>query len=114
YPILYKIALDVLPIQASAVSCERIFSSSKETCTTRRNRLSPLMIEALQMLKFAFKQDRLDFTEGWTATEKEFGVGFGDEELSSDISLAQLRELISSGKIQELQDTVAKISVLVE
>ncbi|KDQ06613.1 hypothetical protein BOTBODRAFT_91089, partial [Botryobasidium botryosum FD-172 SS1] len=71
YPILYNIALDVLPMQASAVPCERVFSSSKETCTPRRNQLSPVLLEALQMLKFIFKQERLNFTESWIATERE-------------------------------------------
>ena len=64
-------AMDYLPIQASAVPCERIFSSSAETDTKRRNRISPLLMEALQMLKFYFKKERLNFTSGWAVTEKE-------------------------------------------
>ncbi|PPR07616.1 hypothetical protein CVT24_004169 [Panaeolus cyanescens] len=35
YPLLFKLALNVLPIQASAVPSERVFSSSKETDTLR-------------------------------------------------------------------------------
>ncbi|KAG1746896.1 hypothetical protein EDB19DRAFT_1688228 [Suillus lakei] len=45
------------------VPSERIFSSSKETCTLRRSNLSPTTLEALQVLKFTYKQDRLNFTE---------------------------------------------------
>ena len=57
--------MDYLPIQASAVPCERIFSSSAETDTKRRNRIGPLLMEALQMLKFHLKKSRLNFTEAW-------------------------------------------------
>jgi hypothetical protein len=54
--------MDYLPIQASAVACERVFSSSAETDTKKRNRIKPELMEALQVLKFALKKDRLDFT----------------------------------------------------
>lgn len=57
--------MDYLPIQASAVPCERVFSSSAETDTKRRNRIGPTLMEALQMLKFQQKKKRLDFTRGW-------------------------------------------------
>ena len=58
--------MDIIPIQASSVPCERVFSSSKETVSARRNTLSPDLMEALQLLKFATKQGRgLYFTEGW-------------------------------------------------
>jgi len=53
--------MDYLPIQASAVPCERVFSSSSETDTKKRNRIKPELMEALQILKFALKKDRLDF-----------------------------------------------------
>jgi len=57
--------MDIIPIQASSVPCERVFSSSKETVSARRNTLSPDLMEALQLLKFATKQGRgLYFTEG--------------------------------------------------
>jgi len=64
-------AMDYLPIQASAVPCERIFSSSAETGTKKRNRISPLLMEALQMLKFHLKKERLNFTAGWITLEKD-------------------------------------------
>lgn len=55
--------MDVLPAQASAVACERLFSSSKETCTPRRNRITPELMEALQILKFSFHSDNLDLSK---------------------------------------------------
>lgn len=49
--------------------CERIFSSSGETNTKKRNRLHPSLFEALQMLKFGYKRERLNFVEGWVTQE---------------------------------------------
>ncbi|KIK71581.1 hypothetical protein GYMLUDRAFT_122597, partial [Collybiopsis luxurians FD-317 M1] len=52
YPIIYKLAMDILPIQGTSVPSECVFSSAGETDTKRRNRLSPEMMQALQVLKF--------------------------------------------------------------
>lgn len=62
FPTIFRIAMDYLPIQASAVPCERAFSSSAETDTKKRNRIKPELMEALQVLKFALKKSRLNFT----------------------------------------------------
>jgi hypothetical protein len=69
YPTFFRMAMDYLPIQASAVPCERAFSSGAETLTARRNRIKPPIMEALQMLKFALKKSRLNFTCDWLTTE---------------------------------------------
>jgi hAT family C-terminal dimerisation region len=66
--------MDYIPVQASAVPCERVFSSSKETYTKKRNRLNPLMMEILQILKFLLKKERLDFTKDWAASEQATGI----------------------------------------
>ena len=51
--------------------CERVFSSSKETITARRNALSPCLIEALQLLKYTTKNGRgISFIEGLEAAEE--------------------------------------------
>ncbi|KAJ7468181.1 hypothetical protein FB451DRAFT_1039850, partial [Mycena latifolia] len=91
---LYRTALDVLPVQASAMPCERVFSSSKETDTLRRSSLSPVTMEILKLLKFMFRNDRLTFTEGLLCTEQELSV--------IDVPPAIIEELFSSGKIVEL------------
>lgn len=74
-------AMDYLPVQASAVPCERIFSSSAETDTKRRNRISPPLMEALQMLKFHLKKERLNFTAGWMTTETDMIDDTPDDDL---------------------------------
>jgi hypothetical protein len=62
-------AMDYLPVQATSVPCERVFSSAKETDTAKRNRMSPVLMEALQLLKFSLKKERLNFTAGWATSE---------------------------------------------
>jgi hAT family protein len=57
--------MDYLPIQASSVPCEHVFSSAGETDTKRRNHIAPALMEALQILKFIYKKDRLNFTAGF-------------------------------------------------
>lgn len=61
--------MDYLAIQATSVPCERVFSLAKETDTAKRNQTSPVLMEALQLLKFSLKKERLNFIEGWQATE---------------------------------------------
>jgi hypothetical protein len=63
--------MDILPIQASSVPCERVFSPSKETTTARRNKLHPQLVEALQVLKFEHKHNNmLNFTAGLDKDEE--------------------------------------------
>lgn len=50
--------MSVLPVQASSVSSERAFSSSKMTCTRERNSISAENMEALQVLKHALHRRR--------------------------------------------------------
>lgn len=63
--------MDYLPVQATSVPCERVFSSAKETDTAKRNRISPVLMEALQLLKFLLKKRRLDFMKGWAVPEAD-------------------------------------------
>ena len=66
--------MDYLPVQATSVPCERVFSSAKETDTAKHNRISPMLMEALQILKVFLKKERLNFTAGWATSESAMGV----------------------------------------
>jgi hypothetical protein len=55
YPTLARIALDILPIPASSVPCERLFSAAKEVADDRRSRLGAKKFEELQVMKFAWR-----------------------------------------------------------
>lgn len=94
YPYLFQVAMDVLPAQASAVPCERVFSSSKETCTLRRNLISRPLLEALQVLKYSYRSERLSFVEEM-AKEADYTI-------SGPLTEAAIDELMEAGKYQEL------------
>lgn len=68
--------MDYLPVQATSVPCERVFSSAKETDTAKRNRISPMLMEALQLLKFSLKKERLNFTTGWSTPDNAMRVAY--------------------------------------
>ncbi|KAF8871222.1 hypothetical protein BD779DRAFT_1478372 [Infundibulicybe gibba] len=82
--------------QASSVPSEQVFSSSKESDTMRRSQISPVMMEILQILKFIFRAERLDFNDDWIAVEEELCV----INIPPDI----LKDMISSRRITELLD----------
>jgi hAT family C-terminal dimerisation region len=79
--------MDYLPVQGSSVPCERVFSSSAETDTKKRNRIKPLLMEALQMLKFYRRKSLLSFTMGLLLEEDDM-----EEDDHEDL----LAELLSS------------------
>ena len=83
---------------ASSVPCECIFSSSKETDTLRRSQLSPEMMEMLQMLKFQFQSERLDFNNNWVSSEGELSV--------MDISPEVVKGMISEQRISDLDNLI--------
>ncbi|KAG5648642.1 hypothetical protein H0H81_006901 [Sphagnurus paluster] len=95
----WQVSLDVLPVQASSVPSERVFSSAKETDTLRRSSLSPEMMEMLQVLKYSFKSERLDFNDEWVAREEELSV--------VDITSEEFDHLIATGQLEELSRLIA-------
>ena len=94
---MYRVVVDILPVQASSVACERVFSSSKETITMRRNCLSVELMEVLQFLKYTYRQDRLDLMEGLISSEQDL--------LSAEptpASVDDVRDLLVKGQINKL------------
>ena len=94
---IFRVVLDILPVQASSVACEHVFSSSKETITMRRSCFSPLLMEILQFLKYTYRQEQLDLIEGLLSSEKEM--------LKLDVpsvSMEDVRELLTSGHVDRL------------
>lgn len=100
-------AMDYLPIQASSVPCERVFSSSAETDTKKRNRIISSTMEALQMLKSHLIKDRLNFTGGWVTTNDEMMAEDDPIRGPDNDPLTDLLE----GNFQDSLDRVMRYSV---
>ncbi|KAG1847014.1 hypothetical protein DFJ58DRAFT_663489, partial [Suillus subalutaceus] len=79
------------------VPSEQVFSSSKEICALQCANLSPSVLEALQMLKFSYKQDRLNFTSHFIAEEAGYNI-------SGPVSRNAIDELVEAGKLDELAE----------
>ena len=99
-------AMDYLPIQASSVPCEHVFSSAAETDTKKRNRLHPALMEALQILKFLYKKERLNFTAGLQSSEKKpilqnWGLRLAELLSDEDDKTDQLLQACSLGDSDE-------------
>jgi hAT family C-terminal dimerisation region len=118
FPTLFAIALDYLPIQAPSIPCERVFSSAKETDTVKRNCIHPVLMEALQTLKFSLKKEQFNFTSGWqTAPSKMKRTGnagttkdllahllTGDRQATTDALLHALSDGDGNGDDGEIED----------
>ena len=86
--------MDLMPVQATSVPSERIFSASKQTTTARRNRLGPKIMEAMQILKFEAKNQRkeVNFTKGLSLQEE-----FDDLEERETVNCTEiLKEYLNS------------------
>jgi hypothetical protein len=100
--------MDYIPIQASSVPCERAFSSSAETDTSRRNRITPLLMEVLQMLKYGFRSESesMDFTGDLLTPETELTVETNQDLLAELISVARenvVRENMMDRIVMEIE-----------
>jgi len=80
WPVLGRLALDLLATPAMSSSAEREFSLMNITLTDERNRMAPATIEALQLLKSAIKNDTIFLRQ---AVEKLCKASEGDGASSS-------------------------------
>ena len=94
---LFCPVMDVLPAQAATVPCERVFSSSKETCTLRCSQLGPTTIEMLQVLKHLYQRERLDFSTGLLVTEEDYMI-------KGPVTESAVLELLKAWKEAELHE----------
>lgn len=99
YPHLFVVAMTVLAIPATSVPSERVFSSSGRTDTAARNRLSPFMMEALQVLKFNQRNKALDFRSAFMDDPTDLEAVTVDE-----ISDGELRKEILQAQAVTLPD----------
>ncbi|KAG9079545.1 hypothetical protein FRC06_007675, partial [Ceratobasidium sp. 370] len=79
FPLIHRLAMDILPVQASSVSSERVFSSSKLTCTQERSRMAVGTVESLQVLKHSLKRPRAQGLDTRTLDFMSKLEAFGDE-----------------------------------
>ena len=70
YPTLARIALDVLPSQASLVPCEWLFLGSKQIVIDRWACLGSTVFEQLVIMGSAWRPDLYDMA-AWTAYQQE-------------------------------------------
>ena len=49
--------------------------------TKRRNRISPVLMKALQMVKFFLKKDLLNFMKGWMTSTTQMAVDVDDDDV---------------------------------
>ncbi|GKA61550.1 zinc finger BED domain-containing protein RICESLEEPER 2 [Tanacetum coccineum] len=99
FPVLSRMAMDIINVQASSVASESAFSTSGRVLSIRRTRLTPASLEMCMCLKDHLdakerKQDKcpletpLDFEEGVFDDEVQQNevIPLSDEEIALDAS----------------------------
>jgi hypothetical protein len=79
----------VLPAQASAVPCERLFSGTKQIATDRRARLGSVVFEELAIMKSAWGPELYDLAAWNTAQVEEVATFDYEEMLCEDVVSAE-------------------------
>ncbi|KIK31365.1 hypothetical protein PISMIDRAFT_5833 [Pisolithus microcarpus 441] len=96
---------------------QMVFSSSAETDTKKHNWISPILMEALQMLKYHLKQEWLDFMVNWTISPESL-VEDEPEELAKgtrrhDIQLSSLDTLLDRSVAEDGDDLSIDVEIFV-
>ncbi|KAF8154651.1 hypothetical protein B0H34DRAFT_799415 [Crassisporium funariophilum] len=101
YPLMFSIALDVLPVQASAVPCKQLFLSSKKHALISRAKFYPSCWRLCRLINASYNW--FDFTETYLANKEDYTIDgklteFAVEELLRLGRLDELEELLSNAK----------------
>lgn len=98
FPTLAYIALNMLPLQASSVLCECLFSGSKQIAMDRWACLGPVIFEELVIMKSAWGPDLYDMA-AWNKAQSEEINLFDFEELLIEDTEASIwdKELYEDG-----------------
>ncbi|RDB30355.1 hypothetical protein Hypma_007292 [Hypsizygus marmoreus] len=91
YPTLAQIALDILPVQASSVPCERLFSASKPIADERRAHLGSRRFEELLLMKFTWRNSIADLA-AWNSSQIE------------EVNLEEFKDLLSADELEKMLD----------
>lgn len=101
-PVWAAIARDYLPVMASSVSSEKIFSSSGITISKRRNRLHGDVVEALQILKSAFRHSSISYFKDLPTLKTEEDIL--DEEMEEDELMSSVHRKVKGRLAIDLDD----------
>ncbi|KAF8151429.1 hypothetical protein B0H34DRAFT_615974, partial [Crassisporium funariophilum] len=82
------------------VPCERLFLSSKKTCTYQRSQILPKLLEALQTRKCKLKHNQFDFMETYFANEEDYTI-------DGKLTEPAVKELLSLGRLDELEELLS-------
>ena len=75
--------------------------------TKCRNRISPILMEALQMTKFFLKKKRLDFTDGWVTPGKLMQQDIKGEDRLAKVVDANLTRAEVAQAVDEIMIAIA-------
>ena len=92
---LARMALDILPIQASSVPCEWLFSSSKQVATDWQLCLGSDCFEELLIMKSA-----------WCSMISDWAIGNSDE--IEEVDLLEYEEFVDGDKQAHVWDAEDK------
>ena len=86
YPVLFKMATDILSIPATSCECERCFSRARRTITDDRNSVKASTIEGLQLLKNWIQKGLVEssFTAIISQVERGEGIVKNEPEETSE------------------------------
>ena len=90
YPTLARMALDILPIPASSVSSERLFSRARQVSTDRRTQLGADVFEAIEALHFNWSRSLVDYARVNSARSEEVEL---DEDIMPYLVLEEEEDL---------------------